>query len=122
MFLRINLDFIRLLLEVCISIYPYFCKVEFCLINACIMKKLLSLLLLVGLFVSFLQASVSFSSVPRNCVEKKGIFTINRNTALNFNMDNAELRNAVACKNAVGNGCRILIGSGTVVFLQYDFV
>lgn len=35
--------------------------------------------LLVGLFVCFLQALASFSSVPRNCVEKKGTFAINRN-------------------------------------------
>ena len=59
------------------------------------MKKLISFFFIFSLFSGVMQASVSIIPMPQKCVEKKGTFTINKQTVIHLSTDNEEIRNAL---------------------------
>lgn len=62
------------------------------------MKKQV-LFLSILLFSYLSQASVSIIPMPQKCVEKKGIFIINKETTIYLSDNNEETRNAVTLWN-----------------------
>ena len=62
------------------------------------MKRLITLCSLF-LFAVSISATVSVIPLPQKCVEKKGTFTVNKETVIYLSVDNEEMRNAVAVWN-----------------------